>query len=165
MGVTDVSIDRERGEMTVVTAFDAAPERLWELWADPRQLERWWGPPSHPATVTEHDLREGGVVRYFMTGPDGERYHGGWRVLDVEPPRRLEIEDFFADEDGNEQADLPTSRTVVTLAERHDGTGIMRLESTYPSPEQLAQVLDMGMEEGLRQALGQIDGLLAGAPN
>ena len=31
--------------MTMVAEFDAAPERLWRLWENPRQLERWWGPP------------------------------------------------------------------------------------------------------------------------
>lgn len=160
MGVTDVSIDRERGEMSVATEHEASQRRLWELWADPRQLERWWGPPDYPATVTEHALEAGGVVRYHMTGPQGV-HHGGWRVLDVDEPRRLELEDYFADADGHEQADLPRSRTVVTITERIDGTGVMQLESRYESPDQLAMVLDMGMEEGIRAALGQIDRLLA----
>ncbi len=43
--------------MTLEAEFDASPERVWQLWADPRQLERWWGPPTYPATVTTHDLR------------------------------------------------------------------------------------------------------------
>ena len=38
--------------MTLEAEFDASPERVWQLWADPRQLERWWGPPTYPATVT-----------------------------------------------------------------------------------------------------------------
>ncbi|WP_255596428.1 hypothetical protein [Cellulomonas sp. C5510] len=39
----------------------AAPaERVWRLRADPRQLERWWGPPSRPAAFTEHELVPGG---------------------------------------------------------------------------------------------------------
>jgi uncharacterized protein YndB with AHSA1/START domain len=49
--------------------FDASPDRVWQLWADPRQLERWWGPADLPATVTAHDLRSGGRVDYHMTGP------------------------------------------------------------------------------------------------
>ena len=47
----------------------ASPERVWQLWADPRQLERWWGPPTYPATFTQHDLAPGGHVEYHMTGP------------------------------------------------------------------------------------------------
>jgi hypothetical protein len=37
----------------------------------------------------------------------------------------------------------------------------MVLESRFPSPEALAQVIQMGMEEGIQLALGQIDALLA----
>lgn len=62
-----------------------------QLWADPRKLERWWGPPTYPATVVEHDLRAGGKVAYLMTSPEGEQHHGWWKVLEVDeapPPRR-----------------------------------------------------------------------------
>ena len=62
---------------------------MWELWADPRQLERWWGPPTYPATVTSHDLRVGGRVEYHMTGPTGDQPHGYWEILDAQPPHRL----------------------------------------------------------------------------
>ena len=69
MTVTAVRKDPERLTMTIDAEFDASPERVWQLWADPRQLERWWGPPTYPATVTSHDLRPGGRVEYHMTGP------------------------------------------------------------------------------------------------
>ena len=62
MTVTAVSKDPAALTMTLTAEFDASPERVWQLWADPRQLERWWGPPSYPATVTSHDLRPGGRV-------------------------------------------------------------------------------------------------------
>jgi uncharacterized protein YndB with AHSA1/START domain len=51
MGVTSVVKDFDHLTLTVVADFDAPVERVWQLWAGPRQLERWWGPPSHPATV------------------------------------------------------------------------------------------------------------------
>jgi dihydrofolate reductase len=43
MTVTTVRKDPQRLTMTIEAEFDAAPERVWQLWADPRQLERWWG--------------------------------------------------------------------------------------------------------------------------
>ena len=51
MTVTAVRKDPEALTMTLDAEFDASPERVWQLWADPRQLERWWGPPTYPATV------------------------------------------------------------------------------------------------------------------
>ncbi len=60
MSVTSVVKDTERLTMTVTAEYDVSAERAWQLWADPRQLERWWGPPTYPATVVDHDLRPGG---------------------------------------------------------------------------------------------------------
>ncbi len=71
-----VDKDLEEHTLTVVATFDHPVEQVWDLYADPRKMERWWGPPTYPATVVEHSLTSGGVVRYYMTGPDGEQFHG-----------------------------------------------------------------------------------------
>jgi uncharacterized protein YndB with AHSA1/START domain len=89
MTVTAVREDPEKLTMTLDAAFDAPPERVWQVWADPRQLERWWGPPTYPATVTAHDLRSGGRVEYHMTGPEGDQSRGYWEILEADAPRRL----------------------------------------------------------------------------
>lgn len=159
MTVTAVTKDTERDLMSIVSEYPASASEVWKLWADPRLLERWWGPPSHPATVTDHDLSPGGLVRYFMTGPEGERHHGGWQVVGAEEPHRLEFVDFFADEQGTENPDLPTTRTVVSIAEA-DGVTQMTIESHYPSRDAMNQALEMGVEQGITQALGQTDALL-----
>ena len=100
MTVTDVVKDPENRTMTITAEFGAPVERVWQIWADPRQLERWWGPPTYPATVVDHDLSPGGAVNYFMTGPEGDKHAGWWRVSAVVPPNRLEFEDGFADGEG-----------------------------------------------------------------
>jgi uncharacterized protein YndB with AHSA1/START domain len=69
MTVTSVRKDADALTMTVTAEFDASPARVWELWADPRQLERWWGPPTYPATFTAHDLAPGGRSPYDRTQP------------------------------------------------------------------------------------------------
>jgi uncharacterized protein YndB with AHSA1/START domain len=87
MTVISVVKDPAARTLTITARFDAPIGRVWQVWSDPRQLERWWGPPMYPATVTEHDLAPGGTVTYYMTGPTGER-HGGWfRVRTVDPPQ------------------------------------------------------------------------------
>ncbi len=70
MTVTAVRKDLDALTMTLDAEFDASPERVWQLWADPRQLERWWGPPNYPATFTTHDLAPGSHVAYHMTTPE-----------------------------------------------------------------------------------------------
>ena len=95
MTVTDVRKDTTTLTMTISSEWDSPIARVWQLWADPRQLERWWGPPTFPATVGEHDLRPGGKVTYFMTSPEGEQFHGWWKVIGVDEPYRLDLEDGF----------------------------------------------------------------------
>jgi uncharacterized protein YndB with AHSA1/START domain len=160
MTVTSIHKDPEALTMTINAEFDAPIATVWQLWENPRLLERWWGPPTYPATFVDHDLTPGGTATYFMTGPDGDQPHGWWRVLAVEPPRHLEFEDGFADEAGNPNPEMPTMTIRVELSERRDGVTRMAVETTFPSLESMEQILAMGMEEGMVSAIEQIDGLL-----
>jgi uncharacterized protein YndB with AHSA1/START domain len=161
MTITDVRRDSGTLTMTVVSEWDAPIEQVWELWADARKLERWWGPPTYPATVVEHDLRPGGKVSYFMTGPEGDEYHGWWTVIAVDVPRRLDLEDGFADAEGKPNEDLPTTTFTVSFAELSTGLTEMVIESRFPSLEAMEQLIEMGMQEGLSAAMTQIDAILA----
>ncbi|WP_225631454.1 SRPBCC family protein [Streptomyces solaniscabiei] len=160
MTITSLDKDVEHLTLTLVADFSAPVERVWHLWADPRKLERWWGPPSYPATVEEHDLTPGGAVTYFMTGPDGDKFRGWWRITSVDAPTSLEFTDGFADPDGTPSTTMPTMAVQVRLSERGGGTR-MEMRSVFDSAEQMERLADMGMVEGLRQAVGQMDGLLA----
>jgi len=99
--------------LTIVADLAAPPERAWQVWVDPRQLERWWGPPTWPATFVQHDVVVDGRSSYYMTGPDGEKAHGWWRFLSVDEPRSLEFEDGFADDAGTPGRPTPTCRRPV----------------------------------------------------
>lgn len=162
--MTDIDIrrDLEAATLTITTVFPASPERVWQLWADPRQLERWWGPDPYPATVETHELRPGGRVTYYMTSPEGERHPGYWRVLEVEAPNRLVLEDGFAAEDGAPDDDLPVSRTEVTIDRVDANRTRMSITSVYDTTAALEQVLAMGVEQGITIALEQSHALLAG---
>jgi uncharacterized protein YndB with AHSA1/START domain len=160
MTVTAVRKDPETLTMVITAEFDTSPARVWELWADPRQLERWWGPPTWPATFTTHDLAPGGHVDYHMTGPTGDEAHGYWDVVEVDPPRRLVFLDGFANDDGTPNDSMPRSEGRVTIEAIGSGRTRMSIESHFPSTEAMEQVLAMGMEEGLTLAVGQIDAIL-----
>jgi uncharacterized protein YndB with AHSA1/START domain len=163
MPVTDVQKDFDALTMTITAEFEASAERVWQLWADPRQLEQWWGPPTYPATFREHDLTPGSLVSYYMTGPEGDRHHGWWRIEEVEPPSRLRFQDGFGDEDGNPSYEMEPGIAIVTLTES-DGRTTMAIESRFNSREDMEKLLEMGQEQGMKEAMGQIDGLLVGAP-
>jgi uncharacterized protein YndB with AHSA1/START domain len=163
MTVTAVRKDPNTLTMTLEAEFDASPERVWQLWADPRQLERWWGPPTYPATFTRHDLAPGSRVEYHMTGPSGDQPRGYWEVVEADAPHRLVFRDGFLNADGTPNNDLPLALANVRIDAIGNGRTRMSIESVFPSAEAMEQVLAMGMEEGLTEAVGQIDAILAEA--
>ncbi|WP_457973656.1 SRPBCC family protein [Arthrobacter sp. D1-17] len=145
---------------TLVAEFDASVERVWQIWEDPRQLERWWGPPTWPATFEKHEFTPGGEASYYMTGPEGERAGGWLRITDIQAPNRLEFDDGFADENGAPVDAMGTTHASVML-EDIGGRTRMTVNSVFESEEQMDKMLEMGMEEGMQEAAGQIDAILA----
>ncbi len=161
MTVINVQKDLDDLTLTITAEFEATPERVWQLWSDPRQLERWWGPPTYPATMDSHDLRPGGRVEYHMTGPTGDRHGGLWDVLEVDPPRSLVFRDLFADENGKPSSELPAMTGTVVIEAITAGRSRMSIESRFQTRAAMDQVMAMGMEEGITLAVGQIDAILS----
>lgn len=163
MPIKSVTSDPQALTLTVVGEYPVPVERLWEAYADPRQLERFWGPESWPATFTRHDMTVGGRSEYRMTGPDGSTSRGWWRFVAVEAGRGFEVEDGFADEDGRPNEAMPTMRMAFRFEPTASGSRFTSV-THFPSVEAMEQLVQMGMLEGLRSALGQLDGVLAERP-
>jgi uncharacterized protein YndB with AHSA1/START domain len=160
MSVVSVEKDLESLSLILVAEFVAPIEQVWQLWADPRQLERWWGPPTHPASVGKHDLAAGGEVDYVMTGPGGETSRGFWRVTSVNPPSSLGFADGFANPDGTPNTETPTTAVHMRLTE-HGGVTRMELRFEFESSEHMEQLERWGAFEVFPQSVGQMDALLA----
>ena len=160
MPITTVTSDPKALTLTVVGDYPVPVERLWEAWSDPRQIEKFWGPETWPATFTRHDMRVGGESQYYMTGPDGATSSGWWRFLKVERNRMFEIEDGFSHADGTPNKNMPITRMVFTFERTAKGsrfTGVSR----FASVEAMEELLKMGMMEGMKSAMGQMDAVLA----
>ena len=160
MPVVSTTQDPEGLSLIIVSELAASPERVWQVWVDPRQLERWWGPPTWPATFDEHEPVVGGRSSYYMTGPDGTKARGWWRFVALDEPRSLEVEDGFSDESGQPNDEMPRIGMRVELEPSSTDTR-MTVTSRCATPEQMQRLVSMGMIEGFTQATGQLDALLA----
>jgi uncharacterized protein YndB with AHSA1/START domain len=160
MPVTSMTTDPESLSMTLVADFPVSAERLWEAFADPRQLERFWGPPGYPATFGTWDLKVGGFAHYWMTSPEGQQFHGRWDVTAVDAPHSFTVTDAFADEQGAADPSMPAGEMTVTIEGTATGSRVTVL-SLSPTLEALEQVIAMGQVEGMTQAFGQLDAVLA----
>ncbi|MDR6867132.1 uncharacterized protein YndB with AHSA1/START domain [Microbacterium resistens] len=161
MPVTSVTTDPENLTMTLVADFAAPVERVWSAFSDPRQLERFWGPPGWPATFSAFDHTVGGRARYHMTSPKGESSAGSWEFLAIEEPSRFEVLDSFVGDDGEPLDGFPSMRMSFDFAATADGT---RMTNTtyFTSAEALDQVVAMGAVEGSTMAMNQLDRVLEG---
>ncbi len=159
MPVIDITPDPDSLTMTIAAEFHAPLERVWSTFTDPRQLERFWGPPGWPATFTQFDFTPGGLAQYAMTGPRGESSRGRWEFVRIDAPDAFEVLDGFADEHGDLVEGMPAMRMVFSFAADGDRTrfdGVTYLTSL----ESLEQAVGMGMVEGTRLAMGQLDAVL-----
>lgn len=159
MPLTSVTKNPEDLTMTVVAEFGVPVERLWDAYADPRQLERFWGPVEWPATFTRHDMFPSGRSEYTMRGPDGEVSAGYWEFVSVDRPKSFEVLDGFANEDGSPNTEMPSMRMTFAFEETAEGSRVTNT-TYFASVEQLEQLVEMGMEDGMRSAMSQMDDVI-----
>ena len=159
MPVTDVITDTDNLTMTVIADFAAPVERVWSAYSDPRQLERFWGPPGWPATFTAWDHSVGGRAYYTLTGPRGESSSGSWEFLSIDGPHSFEVLDSFVDAEGKPLEGFSPMRMKLSFEPDGEGTRMIG-ESWFDSAEALEQVVAMGVIEGTKMAMAQLDAVL-----
>jgi uncharacterized protein YndB with AHSA1/START domain len=155
MPLTSVTKDAATLTLTVVGDYPVPQQRLWDAFADPRQLERFWGPPFAPATFTRHEFRVGGRAEYFLALPDGKKWTGSWQFTRVDPISSFEAKDG---DDNAEDENMPASMQFMfeTTATGSRVTGITRFASVEAMEQSVPD-----MEQGLRAAMPQLDAVLA----
>jgi uncharacterized protein YndB with AHSA1/START domain len=162
MNVTSVT-DPENLTLTMTAELEASPDRVWQLWADPRQFERWWGAPDFAVKATALDLHTGGKVEFHFSGPDGDTPPNVWDVVEAERPHRLVLRDAIVDAD-----DVPTdegpSKFTVLFEPIAEGRTRMSIEAKFPNTTALQVALDMDMDKGLEWNVSQMNVILAESP-
>ena len=154
MTVTSIDKDVDNLTLTLVADFAAPPSGCGSC-GPTRVSSSAGGAAQLPGHLRAARPEPGRRVTYFMTSPEGEKFHGWWRVTSVDAPKSLEFTDGFADEDGVPAADMPVTTVRMELVE-HDGGTRMELRSVFDTREQMEQLDTMGMTEGLR--VGRADG-------
>lgn len=154
MGKTQFDKDFETGMLVITREVKAAPEKVWEAFMDPEVFAKWWGPIGWNTTVKEFKPEPGGVLHYGMKCEDKEQgeWYGqtswGKMVFDkIDEPHGFTYTDYFCDEDGKVDDNMPAAASVMRFEAIDGGTRVVN-EVDYKSGEALKQVIEMGMEEG-----------------
>jgi uncharacterized protein YndB with AHSA1/START domain len=92
--VADVSSE----DLVVERVFDAARERVFDVFTKPEHLQKWWGPKMASIPLAEYDARPGGKVFIGERYPDGAMSYLAGVVREIERPSRLVFAIHFANE-------------------------------------------------------------------
>ena len=84
--------------------------RVFELFTEPGELARWWGPHGFTVPSIDLDLRPGGGYRFAMQPPEGDLFHLAGEFVEVDPPARLAYTFRWEEPDPDDQ------ETLVTLS-------------------------------------------------
>ncbi len=157
----------ETKKLTVERVFSAPLEKVWAAWTTPEVFEKWWGPRGWETTVPHMDFSNGGYLLYGMkcVDPEQQDWFGkeSWgkatfdNIIDHESFTYL---DQFTDSEGNPTPDMPQIPVTIRFMDEDGKTRVIS-ESIFNSSEDLKQVMDMGMEQGLRQTWDRLEEILA----
>jgi uncharacterized protein YndB with AHSA1/START domain len=146
-------------EIIITRVFNAPRALVFSAWTDPKHVEQWWGPQGFKSSECQIDLREGGVFRLQMHGPDGVRCpcNGIYREV-VEPERIVYI---GAPDDGHPcGAGLPPRAIVTVTFTELDGKTTLTIHTRLESAADRDAAVKAGFHPGWSQSLERLAGHL-----
>ncbi len=142
-------------EIVLARVIDAPRESVFEAWADPEQIVEWFGPKGLTIETRDIDIREGGVWRFDMVGPD-VRYDNRMTFLRIERPRLIEVDH------GSDKDDDPARfRMLITFDEQADGKTVLTLRQMHPTAAQREATIGFGAVEYGGQTLDKLAAYVA----
>lgn len=150
----------------VITREFAAPRQLvWDVWTQPKHIEKWFGPKGFDTRVEKLEFEVGGRSVYVMTGPDGTEYPSNGVFKEIVPIEKIVTTDEFGDGfdeiESMKGKDLPQG--MVTTYLFYDITERTKLTiiTSHPTVEDKKKHEAMGVVEGWNSSLDKAEEYLA----
>lgn len=163
-----VTKDLENKTLTLEREFDGPRDKVWKAYSDKETFEKWWGPEGWETTTKEFNFTTGGRVHYDMKCIDenqGEWYgQSSWGMMvleNVDAPSSFTYKDYFSDENGTLNQEMPTLTVTNEFVELDDGRSKLVSTSVADSADQIEELIKMGMVEGFTSQLNKLDAMLA----
>ena len=148
--------------LTIERVINAPKDKVWEAYTTPEIFEKWWGPEGWTTRVPHLDLTQGGYLLYCMKCEDpnqtdwyGQESWGKGVYESVTPKDGFVYTDYFCDQNGTPTEGMPVAKIAISFVE-HDGKTTITSKGEYESEAALKQVLEMGMEEGIKQTVERL---------
>lgn len=138
-------------EVVISRVIDAPRDLVFSAWADPEQIQVWFGPDGLEIETKEIDLRPGGTWRFDMVGADGTRFTNRMVFLRMEAPSLIEVVHGADEED-----DPGQFRMLATFDEQGNGKTVLTLRQMHPTRERRDVVIGFGAVEYGGQTLDKL---------
>lgn len=147
--------------LTITRVFDAPLERVWQVWTDPVEIKKWWGPEGFSAPHIKNDFRVGGKAHYCMRGPKGSEWDKDmWSMgiyKEIVPMKKIVVTDQFADAAGNpidpKEFGMPgewPEEMLVTITFEEAGPGKTKLTLVHEGhPKEMVDMAKQGWNQSL----------------
>ncbi|WP_143307425.1 SRPBCC family protein [Chitinophaga vietnamensis] len=155
----DFIADKKNNTLTIVREFQAGRQLVWDCYTKSELLDKWFAPAPLSTKTKSMAFREGGHWHYAMVEPNGTEYWGYVTYLHIQPIDYYTSLDAFSNEAGEINKDLPQAQWRVTFTDKGENA-LVETVVTYKSLSELEQVMQMGMEEGMKATLKKLDELL-----
>lgn len=152
----EITRDTENKKLTVVRAFEAPLDKVWDAWTQSEILDQWWAPKPYKATTRHMDFREGGYWLYEMAGPKGDSQLSRSNYEAIEPQKSITTTDMFCDEQGNESKSFPHMHWVTSFSHSGSTTTVVT-ELTLDSAADMDAIIKSGFEEGYSMGLSNLE--------
>lgn len=163
MDKTKVTKDFENNTLIIERTFDAPRQRIWDAYTNADQFVKWWGPKGWETTVKEFDFRSDGNNHYCMKCVDknqGEWYDqeawGTMQFEQIDAPNSFIYKDYFSDADGTLNQSMPVMTITMEFIEE-DGKTRLITRGVVDTKEQLEQLINMDMIEGITSTLDKLE--------
>ncbi|MBH2007432.1 SRPBCC domain-containing protein [Candidatus Saccharibacteria bacterium] len=167
MSEVKVTKDLENSKLIIEYTANGPKDKVWKAYADKDWFEKWWGPEGWETTAKEFNFAPGGQVHYGMKCIDerqgdwyGKSSWGVMQIKEVSEGKSFTYQDFFSDEDGVLDMNMPALIVTNEFIEEDGKTRIIST-SLADKPAQIEELIKMGMIEGFSSQLDKLDKLFA----
>lgn len=143
----------------VTKEFNAPLPNVWRTFSEKELLDQWWGPSPWRAETKTMLFKPGGYWLYAMVGPDNQKHWGRMNYISIDLHHFIDMEDFFCDENGNLNGELPISKGRIAFTKTESGTKV-EFKTTYASEADIHKLVEMGFEQGITLCLEQLTQLM-----
>ena len=126
------------------------PHSVFEAFARPEVLARWWGPAGFTNSFEVFEFTPGGRWKYVMHGPNGANYPNESVFLELQAPSRVVIQ----------HVSKPHYLLTVTLSAQETGTALTWTHQFEDAAvaARIRHIVEPANEENLDRLQSVLDG-------